>query len=126
MLQSTGRSTSRSPAELRRSSTSTRSPDRSRASRSDEPPLLWVGCAQAKGARTVPSSGKTPAAIEVEPRPGGRWARQKQGTKRAASLHDTQAAAIAAGREQAQREGAELIIKGEDGRIRERDSHGRD
>ena len=74
----------------------------------------------------MPSSRKPPRAIEVEPRPGGRWARQKQGTTRAASVHDTQAAAIAAARAQAQREGAELIIKGEDGRIRARDSHGRD
>jgi hypothetical protein len=71
-------------------------------------------------------SRKPLPAIEVEPRPSGRWARQKQGTTRAASVHDTQAAAIAAARRQAQREGAELIIKGEDGRIRARDSHGRD
>jgi hypothetical protein len=34
--------------------------------------------------------------IVVEPRPDGRWARQRNGTKRAASLHDTQAEAEAA------------------------------
>ncbi|MET0143609.1 MAG: DUF2188 domain-containing protein, partial [Ilumatobacteraceae bacterium] len=32
----------------------------------------------------------------VEPRPDGRWARQRNGTERAASLHDTQAEAEAA------------------------------
>ena len=32
-------------------------------------------------------------AIVVEPRPDGRWARQKNGTQRAASLHNTQAQA---------------------------------
>lgn len=36
--------------------------------------------------------------IGVEPRPDGRWARQKNGTTRAASLHDTQAAAETAAR----------------------------
>jgi hypothetical protein len=50
----------------------------------------------------------------------------RHATKRLAPLHDTQAEAIAVARQQAQREGAELIIKGEDGRIRACDSHGRD
>ena len=64
--------------------------------------------------------------IVVEPRPDGRWARQKNGTSRAASLHDTKEEAEAAARRQAQREGAELVIKGRDGKIQRRDSHGRD
>ena len=64
--------------------------------------------------------------IVVEPRPDGRWARQKNGTKRAASLHDTQAEAEAAARKQANAKGAELVVKGRDGRIQRRDSHGRD
>lgn len=65
-------------------------------------------------------------AIEVEPRPTGEWARQKQGTTRAASLHTTQAAAVKAATAQAKREKTELIIKGENGRIRERNSYGND
>jgi Uncharacterized protein conserved in bacteria (DUF2188) len=64
--------------------------------------------------------------IVVEPRPDGRWARQRNGTKRAASLHDTQAEAEAAARAQAKRWHAELVIKGTDGRILRRDSYGGD
>ncbi len=55
--------------------------------------------------------------IVVEPRPDGRWARQRNGTKRAASLHDTQAEAEEAARAQAKRMKAELVIKGRDGQI---------
>jgi hypothetical protein len=65
-------------------------------------------------------------AIVVEPRPDGRWARQKNGTKRAASLHNTQAQAERAARKQAKREKTELVIKGENGRIQRRDSFGND
>ena len=64
--------------------------------------------------------------ISVEPRPDGRWARQKDGSSRAASLHDTQADAVAAARKQAEREGAELVIKGADGTVRSKDSYGND
>jgi Uncharacterized protein conserved in bacteria (DUF2188) len=64
--------------------------------------------------------------IVVEPRPGGRWARQRNGTKRAASLHDTEAEADDAARAQAKRMHAELVIKGRDGRILRRDSNGGD
>jgi hypothetical protein len=64
--------------------------------------------------------------IVVEPRADGRWARQKNGTSRAASLHDTQAAAERAARAQAKREHTELVVKGRDGRIQRRDSFGKD
>ncbi len=64
--------------------------------------------------------------IVVEPRPDGRWARQKNGTRRAASLHDTQAVAEKAARAQAKRERAELVVKGRDGKIERRDSYGND
>ena len=64
--------------------------------------------------------------IVVEPRPDGRWARQKNGTTRAASLHSTQAGAERAAREQAKRERTELVVKGRDGRIQRRDSFGND
>src|SRR3954466_6628354 len=64
--------------------------------------------------------------IVVEPRPDGRWARQKNGTQRAASLHNTQAEAETAARTQARREGTELVVKGRDGRIQRRDSFGND
>jgi hypothetical protein len=64
--------------------------------------------------------------IVVEPRADGRWARQKNGTSRAASLHDTQAAAERAARAQAKREHTELVVKGRDGSIQRRDSFGKD
>ena len=64
--------------------------------------------------------------IVVEPRPDGRWARQKNGTTRAASLHDSQASAEKAARAQAMREQTELVVKGRDGRIQRRDSYGND
>lgn len=64
--------------------------------------------------------------ITIEPRPNGRWAVQKDGTQRASKLFDRQSDAEARGRAQAEREGAELVIKGRDGRIKRRDSHGRD
>jgi hypothetical protein len=64
--------------------------------------------------------------IVVEPRPDGRWARQKDGSRRAASLHDTQAAAEKAERAQAKRERAELVVKGPDGKIQRRNSYGND
>jgi hypothetical protein len=64
--------------------------------------------------------------IVVEPRPDGRWARQKNGSQRAASLHDTQSAAEAAARTQARRERGELVVKGRDGSIQRRDSFGAD
>lgn len=64
--------------------------------------------------------------ITIEARSRGRWAVQKDGTQRASRVFDTKSEAEARGRKQAQREGAELIVKGVDGRIQRRDSHGAD
>ena len=64
--------------------------------------------------------------ITIEPRSDGRWAVQKDGTKRASQVFDRQRDAEARGRAQAQREGAELVVKGADGSIQRRDSHGAD
>ena len=75
---------------------------------------------------TTSSMATRRAHIVVEPRPDGRWARQKNGTQRAASLHDTQAEAERAARAQARRELSELVVKGRDGRIQRRDSYGND
>lgn len=54
------------------------------------------------------------------------WAVRGAGNSRATSVHDTQAQAIERGRDIAQNQGSELLIHGRDGRIRERDSHGKD
>ena len=56
----------------------------------------------------------------------GEWAVRREGSERASSVHATQAEAIEAGRATAQREKCELIIQGEDGQIRERNSYGDD
>jgi hypothetical protein len=67
-----------------------------------------------------------PPQIAVEPRPDGRWAVQKNGTKRASKLFDTKTPAVAKARAQAKREGAELVVKDKSGKIAGRDTHGRD
>jgi Uncharacterized protein conserved in bacteria (DUF2188) len=64
--------------------------------------------------------------IIVEPRGDGWWARRKNGTTRAASLHTTQAEAERVARKQAQRERAELVVKGRDGTIQRREGYGED
>lgn len=64
--------------------------------------------------------------ISVEPRPGGRWAVQKDGTQRASKLFDRKSDAVDRARAQARREGAELVVKDQAGRIQSRDSHGHD
>jgi hypothetical protein len=56
----------------------------------------------------------------------GRWAVKPEGAKQPSSTHSTQREAIDRGRQVAEDRGGELLIHGRDGRIRERDSHGRD
>ena len=56
----------------------------------------------------------------------GDWAVKSVGSRRATSIHSTQWEAIQAGRNIARNQGTELYIHGRNGRIRERDSHGRD
>ena len=61
----------------------------------------------------------------ITPHPHG-WAVKPAGGQRASSVHRTQADAIARGREIACNQESELLIHGRNGRIRARDSHGRD
>ena len=56
----------------------------------------------------------------------GDWAVRIEGNERVSSTHSTQHEAEAVGRERARRDGVELLIHGEDGRIRDRDSYGND
>lgn len=82
-----------------------------------------------RGLGTVPTMApakKAPKPVVVEPRPDGQWAVQRDKGQRASSLNRTQAQAVKKARTIAQHQGAELVIKGEDGRIRAKDSHGRD
>jgi hypothetical protein len=64
--------------------------------------------------------------VHITPDGDGGWQSIRAGADRAGSLHDTQAEAIEAGRETAQREEVELVIHGRDGRIRDKDSFGND
>ena len=58
--------------------------------------------------------------------PDGRWAQKAEGSPRATKIFDTQKEAIAAARETARNQQAELIIQGSDGKIRECSSYGPD
>ena len=64
--------------------------------------------------------------VAVEPRPGGRWAVQTDGTQRADSLHDRKSDAVSRARQLAENKQTELVIKNEAGRIVAKDSHGND
>lgn len=57
---------------------------------------------------------------------GGDWAVRGAGNERATSIHETQRAAIEAGRDIARNQHSELLIHGRNGQIRERDSFGGD
>ena len=63
--------------------------------------------------------------VHVVQRDNG-WGTLREGAKRATQVLDTQAQAIQAGRQMARQGQGELLIHGQDGRIRARDSHGSD
>lgn len=54
------------------------------------------------------------------------WAVKGAGNSRASSLHDTQRDAIKAARKTAIKESSEMLIHGQNGRIRERNTYGSD
>lgn len=59
----------------------------------------------------------------VSQRPDGTWANTRNDAERASSLHDTQAAAIAAAREMLGNQGGgEMSIQGVNGQIRAKDT----
>ncbi len=57
---------------------------------------------------------------------GDGWTVRKAGASRASGKYKTQEQAIGRARDLARKQGTELYIHGADGRIRERDSYGRD
>lgn len=61
----------------------------------------------------------------IVPHPDG-WAVRGEGNERATSVHSTQREAIDAGRSIARNQGSELLVHGENGRIRERSTYGND
>ncbi|GHA85357.1 DUF2188 domain-containing protein [Modicisalibacter luteus] len=54
------------------------------------------------------------------------WAVRKESSKQPAQITKTQEEAIEAGREMAKQLGVELLIQGEDGMIRDKNSYGND
>jgi len=54
------------------------------------------------------------------------WAVRGAGNERATSVHGTQGEAISVARETAISQGSEMLIHGENGRIRERNTYGKD
>jgi hypothetical protein len=62
--------------------------------------------------------------VHVVPK-GDRWAVEVEGNG-ASSTHDTQEDAISAGEQIAQQNRTELLVHGQDGRIRERSTYGED
>ncbi len=64
--------------------------------------------------------------IWTQKRPDRKWENKKSGNDRASSVHDTQAEAIERGSELARNNRSEHIIKGKDGKIREKNSYGND
>lgn len=54
------------------------------------------------------------------------WAVRGAGNQRATSIHSTQREAIGAARNIARNQGSEMLIHGENGRIRERNTYGND
>jgi len=64
--------------------------------------------------------------VHVTHRTSGDWAVKGEGDDRASSLHETQKAAVEAGRKLAQANESELVIHGRDNRIIDKDSFGSD
>ena len=56
----------------------------------------------------------------------GGWGIRGEGNKRLTSVHETQFEAVQAGRGIAINQQSELLVHGRDGRIRERNSYGKD
>jgi len=62
----------------------------------------------------------------VTPHPDGGWQVKGEGNEHATARTQTQQDAIQIARDIARNQGSELIIHGEDGKIRQKDSHGHD
>ncbi|HAD06400.1 MAG TPA: hypothetical protein DCE76_04500 [Anaerolineaceae bacterium] len=63
--------------------------------------------------------------VHVVPK-GNQWAVKKEGNQRATSIHNRKQDAEKRGRQEAEKEGSELIIHKKDGTIQDKESHGND
>ena len=64
--------------------------------------------------------------VNVGPSKSGGWEVKKSGNERASAKTETQKKAIEIGRDLARKERSELTVRGENGRIREKNSYGND
>jgi len=64
--------------------------------------------------------------IWVTQHPDGGWQKKKENSERSSGKFPTQKEAINSAIEQAKKERVEVIIQGEDGKIRSKDSYGND
>lgn len=62
----------------------------------------------------------------VTPRPDGQWQHRGDGNERTTRVTATQREAIDSARSVAQNQETEVVVHGKDGRIRSKDSYGRD
>lgn len=62
----------------------------------------------------------------TQQRPDGKWESKAEGAKRASKVTDTQAEAWAHSRQKAAEKKGEAYLKGRDGKIRERNTYGKD
>ncbi len=62
----------------------------------------------------------------TQQRPDGRWETKREGSQRASSVHRTQAQAWERGKELARNDGGEAFLKNSEGKIRERNTYGKD
>jgi hypothetical protein len=63
--------------------------------------------------------------VHVTPRDDG-WAVMREGNQRASSVHSTQKEAEKAGRQAARKDQTEFYLHNRQGKVRERDSYGKD
>ena len=64
--------------------------------------------------------------IWTQQRKDGRWESKREGARRASKASDTQAGAWDYSKSQAKKSGGEAFLKGRDGKIRERNTYGKD
>jgi hypothetical protein len=64
--------------------------------------------------------------VEIGPRDDGRWYVKREGASRASSIHQSKVSAERTARATARRDRVEMVEKGRDGRIQNKDSFGND
>lgn len=97
------------------------------ARRASDPTIVFRGATEQELAeRDRIRSGPLPRGGVETYFEGGRWKNKVRGNSRASNVHETKAAAVAAGREMARKRKVEHVIKSEGGTAQERNNYGTD